>query len=320
MRLVPLTAFVVLGLAACAAPVPSSAPVASSKPTPEATATPISSPTAGLTRYRAPGFTFTYPADWYTVDVTQVLTLGFSSPIAVLANYPLTGCPALDINCLFALNVPQGGVLVSVATGTHSDSSSIFDPNRHWTDTIDRMPARTMWRPGFLGIDEVRDWIVARPGGIWGELVVEGSIRGPGAATRDAELAALARSIRFDVHPAPLDSAAAGAALATAVTSLDKADDPQLPTPAGCFPRSPGARSMRVSTWWGIALPKAVPVTCSSAIEATPVDRWRVTLSVRWEAANGRAGGVWRENSYYDANGAWIGVEQLTPNASPASP
>jgi hypothetical protein len=317
MRLVRLTPVVVFALAACVAPVPSVSPVVSPTPTtsPTPTVTPIPASIAGLALYRAPGFTFTYPADWHTVDVTDVVTLGGSSSFAVLANYPLTGCPALDINCLFALKVPQGGLLVSVG-GAHN-FASIFDPSEHWSETIDAMPARTTSQPGYLGIDENRAWIVAQPGGIWGQLGVEASIRGPGLAALDAELDALARSIRFEVHPTPLAPSAAGEALAAGVRYVDKLGTGDLPVPYTCFPITGGERQLRLRTWWGIALRTAVSVTCATAIEATSVDLWRVSLSVRWAAGPHRVAGVWREDVYFDAHGVWIGRVLLTPNASP---
>jgi len=297
--------------------VPTISPVAS--PTPTLSATPSSTPiplsTAGLATYRAPGFTFSYPSDWQTLDVIDVVILGGSGATAMLANFPLSGCPALDINCLLALKVPPGGVLMSVGAANHLET--IFDPGEHWTATIDRMPARVMSRPGYVGIDELRDWLVAEPSGIHGELVVEAALRGPGLSALDAEVDGLARSIRFDLHPPSLDPAAAAVALARGVTYLDRPGNIGLPTPVGCFPRAQGERRVTVRTWSGIALPAAMLVTCTSRIEATTVDLWRVSLSVRWAAGGGRAAGEWREAVYFDGQGTWIGVEQLTPNATP---
>ena len=313
MRLIRITALFTFCLAACSTSHPSGSPDVSSISAP--TSTP--SPTVGLATFVAPNLTFTYPADWHAVDVTDVVALGGSSSIAVLANFPLAGCGANDINCLFALKVPLSGLLVHV--GVAHNFASIFDPGERWTETIDGMPARMTSQPGYLGIDENRAWIVAVPGGIWGQLGVEASIRGPGIAAIDGAVDAIAHSVRFDVHPTPLDLADSGRVLTAGMQYIDRLSQGDLPVPTPCFPTKAGEHQTLLRTWWGVALKASVAVTCATSIEATSVELWRVTLSVRWAAGPHRVADVWREDVYFDAQGVWIGRVRVTPDASPLS-
>lgn len=319
-RMTTALSLVVLFLAACSVSVPPSAQMASPSPPVSGVPTPIPLSTAGLATYPAPaGFVFSYPADWRALDVTYFLTLGFGSPLVFLSNFPIDGCgtPA-DLNCLNASTVPLGGVLVNV--GGASGTGSIFDPSAPWTTTIDGMPARSSSRPGYPGVDELRDWVVAAPDNIRSTVVIEATIRGPSVPALDAQVDALAQSIRFTTHPAPLIAASSETVLRTIVDYLDR--DAQKNNQAAfynCFPRRVAVHVATITKWWGEVLAGPTIVTCTSAIEPTDVSLWRITLSIRWASGPGYDAGEWREAVYADAGGTWIGQEELTYNIAPVA-
>jgi hypothetical protein len=286
-----LSLVVALVLAACSVSVPPSTQIASPSASVSVVPTPIPISTAGLAKYPAPaGFVFNYPADWR----------------------------ALDVTCLNASRVPLGGVLVNIAAVSGSDS--IFDPSTPWITTIDGMPARSSSRPGYPGVDELRDWVVAAPGSIRRTVVIEATIRGPSVPALDAQVDALAESIRFTTHPTALIAASSETVLRTIVDYLDR--DARKDSQAafyGCFPRRVGVRLATITKWWGEVLAGPTVVTCTSAIEPTDVSLWRITLSIRWAAGPGYDAGEWREAIYADAGGTWIGQEELTYNIAPVA-
>ncbi len=143
-------------------------------------------------------------------------------------------------------------------------------------------------------------------------------VRAPGVSALDAQVDALARSIRFTSHAPPLVPAEAGKVLRTIVDYIDQdTQKSNQSTFYACFPRSPGERKVTIDRWWGEVLAGPTAVTCASAIEATDVALWRVSLSITWDAGSGYAAGEWREAIYADAAGTWIGQEELTDGGAP---
>jgi hypothetical protein len=314
MRIYRVIASVVLALAlgGCS----SISPVVTGEPIQSATPPPTVYPTAAvaLQTYVAPtGFSLEYPADWRTVNFQEITRTG-GSIHAILANYPISGCggPA-DINCVLAAPVPPGGIQLHI--GSNRGLDSVFDPSMQWTETIDKMPANLTFGPGYTGVDELRSWVIARPDEVHASVSVEGVLRGPGLPALEAKFDAAARSIRFASHPPQLDPAKAATALSTGLESFVQRND--AAAFYACFPRTPGDHRVTLEAWWAEVLSPPVPVTCTTALEATAVNLWRIALSVSWDAGADHAAGVWRQNIYVDAKGTYVGDDQLTPSVAP---
>jgi hypothetical protein len=156
------------------------------------------------------------------------------------------------------------------------------------------------------------------PGSINRVVGLSAALRGPGLAELEAKLDAMARSIRFATHPPPLDPARAPDALRAGLDFVDADAQTNNDTKFySCFPRRPGSRHVTLDRFWGAVLDPPVPVVCTSAIEPTTVNLWRIMLSVEWDAGANHAAGTWREELYFDAKGVRIGDVQLTPSVAP---
>lgn len=190
-----------------------------------------------------------------------------------------------------------------------------------WTETVDGMPARLVVLESSVTpeAEEVRTWQVQSPdmGLIW---FVQSVIRGPDLDELRAQADAVARSLRFNHHPLPLDEATRDAGLARAIDAIDRETRLWRGSALfGCFPRTPGAAEATIDDLlheYGPdgRLSEPVPVTCTTGVDRTPLEIWQATLVVSWEAGDGYGAGTWGWFTMFDANGAPAGSQgQLFP-------
>ncbi|MEO7664653.1 MAG: hypothetical protein ABIV26_05950 [Candidatus Limnocylindrales bacterium] len=197
-----------------------------------------------------------------------------------------------------------------------------------WTELIDGSPAKLVVSPTSVtaGAGEVRTWILYQPGVSFAVWYVQLVLDGPDVESLRAPADEIARSVRFDVHPPALEVATRDTLLAKAIDDLDRETRRSQGTDIyGCFPRAPGSRDVRIDQRLvdhgaGGRLPEPVPVTCTTAIEATPLGLWRATLVVSWQAGDGYAAGQWGWELRFDGAGAGGMQGQLFGPESMGSP
>lgn len=185
-----------------------------------------------------------------------------------------------------------------------------------WTQTIDGMPARLVVLDSSVtpGAEEVRTWQVQSPdiGLVW---FVQSVMRGPDLDGLRAQTDAVARSLRFDHHLPPLDESTRDVALARAIDDHDRETRRWNGSDLyGCFPRTPGAAEATIDDLLheygpGGRLAEPVPVTCTTAVERTPLETWQATLVISWAAGDGYDAGTWGWYLGFDANGNGAGSQ-----------
>jgi hypothetical protein len=250
-----------------------------------------SSGASDLRTFDEGGLTFTYPAAWHELHFS--VDGSFSHLIATLAtvSVPVPCATTVDpsfttIECRDRYHLTPDSLVVDVTAG----GSPGFD--------IARLPAgavalRVDGQPGYVqdltaknltaddpqvGADLIRTWVLPSPGVPDNFFRIDAFIRGPDLGPIEDQLDAMITSLRYDppVVPLPSGSAAMAAAEAKALAALVK-DSPVW----SCFSLS-GPRSMVIDS-----MPNGPPLahpqlaTCSLKIEASPLQLWRMALSIR---------------------------------------
>ena len=171
-----------------------------------------------------------------------------------------------------------GTLVVSISgNGTPTFDMTASRPAGSTALTVDGLPAylETVSAPG---ADLDLRWTISRPGSVDNFYLVDAQVRGPGTETMRAQLEALITSLRFDppVVPLPAGSAAAVEAARSALAALVKSSPGW-----GCFSLS-GSKTMLIDS-----MPDGPPLahpqlaTCTMTIEASPLQMWRMALSIR---------------------------------------
>ena len=229
----------------------------------------------------------------------------------------LDGKGFIDESCAWdvARNLGPGEVVMLVNPPGGARPVDIFDltPPGGFTEHIDGMPAvlNTEGPPGWTGKDQGRTWRIGNPLDLRGWYTFSAAMRGPDIAELQADVDAVARSLRYRERAPTLttDPTAIAATLRRALDRLDRDGRVSYHTRFyACFPRTSGASSTATITD-GIGGPLAGPleVTCSVAIEPTNMGFWQLTLSVSWRSGPGYKAGVFEENVYVDVDGReWL--------------
>jgi hypothetical protein len=249
-----------------------------------ATPGPPASPAAGdLRTFDESGITFAYPAAWR--EFHSSVTSSFSNVIAYLATVDIpepcktTVDPSFTtVACADRFVLTPGSVVVTVSSG----GSPMFDmttspPAGSTALIVDGLPAYLQTIPS-TSADLALRWTIARPGSVDNFYEIDAQMRGPGLAEMRAQLTALVSSLRYDPPATPLPSGAAAmaAAEAKALAALVK-DSPVF----GCFSLS-GPKTMLIDSMpYGPPLAHPQVATCTLTIEASPLQMWRMALSIR---------------------------------------
>lgn len=156
---------------------------------------------------------------------------------------------------------------------------------------------------------EIVVWDVASRNRMWWSFRVTAVIRGPNAAAARAQVDAMMASATYQPSVEPLvdnEQARAGALQAGIAMIRDQADgsspamngrparkdNPDMS--AACFSDVPGATSEAVITgtvFIAHRLTQPLRVRCTSQIEATPFQMWKMTLRYDWEASDDHPAG-----------------------------
>jgi hypothetical protein len=138
------------------------------------------------------------------------------------------------------------------------------------------------------GADSSTRWTIARPGSVDNFFTIQADIKGPDVAEQLNQVKALIASLRYDPAVVPLEAGDAGAErAATKALATMASTDPAW----ACFPGRPGIRQMLVTAMpSGPVLAKPQIAACSTRIEPTPLQLWRMTLTERLPQPDPQAG------------------------------
>ena len=273
-----LLAGVALLAAACAGPSPPSASVDNA---------------TGLATFHEDGLVFDYPAAWRPFRYQVVSS--FSNLIVYLATVdvpdPCTRT-ANSIACGQGFQLAPNSIVVTIS-GRGFPGFNILDgqPRGARALVVDGLPAyveQLQPQDRAQGADLSLVWTIARPGSVDNFYTVQADIRGPDVAGQRQEAEALITSLRFDPAVVPLEvsDAAAERAATQALATMTAGDSAWA-----CFPGTPGARQMRITSFpQGPVLAEPQVATCSTRIEPTRLELWRLTLTERLPKADPEAG------------------------------
>jgi hypothetical protein len=293
----PLVAL--LGLGACAAP---------------STASPTAT---GLATFDEGGLAFRYPAAWQEFHYT--VQSSFSNVIAYLAtvNVPepcatTVASDSTSVDCADRFTLTNDTLVVDVM----SNDSPGFDVTQLPSDatalTIGGLPGyveTTGPDAAVPGVDRTVAWTIARPGTVDNYYTIYAQMRGPDLTRLQAQMDTLVASLRYDPPATPLPS---GADAATAAVTQALASQLQNDPSWACFPTS-GTRQMLVSSLPdGTDLAAPQVATCTTTIAATPLQLWRVDLTLHLPQADPQAGHGETLTLWLGADGS-MGQQEASP-------
>jgi hypothetical protein len=255
--------------------------------------TPPSDTSSGLATFHENGLVFDYPAAWRPFHYELVSS--FSNLIVYLATVdvpdPCTRT-ANSIACGQTFRLAPNSIVVSVS-GRGFPGFNILDgpPPGATALIVGGLPAYvTRLAPANMApdADTTVQWTIARPGSVDNSYEIRADIKGPDVAEQLHQLDALVSSLQFDPPVVPLEAtdAAAERAATRALATMTASD-----AAWACFPGKAGARQMRVTSFpQGPILAEPQVATCSTRIEPTRLQLWRLTLTVRLPKADPEAG------------------------------
>ena len=242
---------------------------------------PSSSPApSGSAVLNSGGLVLEHPASWtrFHYDMTS----SFSNLVAYLATVPVGDPCTRTANSLSCGSAPYqlapGTLVVEIlAVGGMEQIDLVLMPL-----TIGGMPASFRVEPS--GADGRRlVWEIARSS--MNLFRITADLRGPGLDVLQADVTSMVEGLEFNppVMPLPDDpdqlGAEATAALVVALNAL-RINSPEV----ACFPPVPGAARSALVVISGRPGPQeAVPVTCTSRVEASRLQMWKVVLTMRLE-------------------------------------
>jgi hypothetical protein len=269
---------VLLLLVGCAGP---------TSPSPGADASP------GLATFHEQGLDFDYPPSWRIFRYDEVSS--FSNLIAYFATVDV-GDPctrtANSVSCGQSYTLLPDSIVVSLHGGGFL-GFNVLDgrPPGAIALVAGGLPAyveRLAPADRAAGADVSQRWMIARPGSVSSYYSIQADIKGPDLADQLRRVEALVASLQFDPPVVPLDAgrAAAEHAASKALATMASTD----PSWA-CFPGEPGVRQMRITSMVsGPVLAKPQIATCSTRIEPTRLQLWRLTLIERLPEPDPQAG------------------------------
>jgi hypothetical protein len=263
---------------------------------------------SGTTVLNTGGLVLEYPATWarYQYDVTS----SFSALVVYLATVPV-GDPctrtANSVSCGSAPYALTPGTLVVeiLAVGGIEALDLALMPL-----TIAEMPASFRVEPS--GADGRRlVWEIARsPSSSFG---ITADLPGPGLDVMQAQVTTMVEGMAFNppvvALPDDPDQLAAGAeaALGVALNAL-RINSPEV----SCFSPVPGAARRAMVVISGRPGPReAVPVTCTSRVEASQLQMWKVVLTIELDEPTSELGTV-VFTQWVTAGGEAADMEQRT--------
>ena len=244
-----------------------------------------SAPSAAAGHFEGDGLVVDFPPAWRLYQYDMITMRG--SVIAWLSMVDIpdpcaTSSPLGDqgpANCRVAYQLDPGTVVVSVGTGSFPGGNILDVPAAADPVTVGGLP-------GFIeetgpvpetGADRSLVWTLAMPGSIDNWYTVRAEFRGPDEAPLEAQVRAMVAGLRYDPSVVPLPSGATAAqeAAAGALARLRERG-----AAWACFPDT-GSRTMVLRETVNGPLAGPQVAACSTMIEATPLQLWRLHLVLR---------------------------------------
>ncbi|HEX5823824.1 MAG TPA: hypothetical protein VFY18_05115 [Candidatus Limnocylindrales bacterium] len=255
--------------------------------------TPRSDASPSLATFHERGLVFAYPAPWRSFRYQVVSS--FSNAIVYLATVdvpdPCTRT-ANSVACGQHFRLEPNSIVVSI-NGVGFPGFNILEgqPPGSTGLVVGGLPAYVERLPSeeaAAGADLSMRWTIARPGSVDNFFTIQADIRGPDVAGRLNQVETLVAGLQFDPPLVPLDTSDAGAErAATKALAVMSATDPSW----ACFPGKPGMRTVLVTAMAsGPVLATPQIATCSTRMEATRLQLWRLTLTERLPEADPQAG------------------------------
>jgi hypothetical protein len=251
----------------------------------------------GFATFHEEGLVFDYPASWRDYRYSVISTM--SSVIAYLATVdvpePCSTAPVsggTQISCADRFRLEPDTLVVKVANNGWPGFDILGHRPADATPlVVGGLPAYVETAPATateLGADLSLVWTLSMPGFVDNFYTISADIRGPDTERLKGQVEALVGSLHYDppVVPLPTGSAATDAAMAKAFATL-ASDSPTW----RCFPTRPGTAQMVVqSLVMGPDLVKPQLATCTTVIEPTALELWRLTLTLRLPETDPAAG------------------------------
>jgi hypothetical protein len=281
--------------------------------TPLVTPGPAGSTDPGVLRtFDEGGLTFTYPVAWhelhFTVDssfshlITDLATVEVPVPCATTVTPSFT-----EIACADRYQLVPNSLVVSVSSGGMPGFDILGRrPVGATPLTVGGLPAYFESAPATAPAEASLVWTISSPGLVDNFYQVQADLRGPGLDQMRGQLEAMIKSLRYDPPfvPLPSGSTAMTAAATSALAALVKDSSVW-----SCFSLS-GPRSMVIDSMPnGPPLARPQLATCTMRIEATPLQLWRMTLSLRLAKPDPNVGGGETFTQWVNPDGTLGGSE-----------
>jgi hypothetical protein len=242
-------------------------------------------------RFDESGLTFDYPASWRVFHYENVSS--FTSILAYLATVevhdPCVRTPG-SVSCGAGYALEPGTLVVTIEAASFPGFNILDVPPGARPITVDGLPGYVEDGDPIAdpGATAVRTWSIARPGSIDNYVRITANVRTPNEGAMLDLVDRTVKGIRYNPPVVPLPTGP-GAALEAATTAL-KVMAAIEPGAWACFPPS-GERTTTVTTLpMGPALATPGEATCTTSIEATPLQMWRMTLEMRLSKQDPNAG------------------------------
>ncbi len=252
-------------------------------------------PATGTMSFDEGGLAFQYPAAWQEFHYT--VQSSFSDAIAYLASVnvpePCATTVASDstsVDCEDRFSLTADTLVVAVMSYGSPGTDITQVPSDATALTVGGLPGYVETDgpdAAVPGVDRTVTWTIARPGSISNVFMIEAQLRGPDLDRLQAQLDAMVATIRYDPPATPLPS---GSDAATAAVAAALAAQAQNDPSWACFPTG-GTHQMQVSSLPdGTDLAAPQLATCSTLITTTPLQLWRVDLTLQLPQADPQAG------------------------------
>ncbi len=274
--------------------------------------------TPSMAHYSDNGIAFDYPATWQLQPLNVLLRTG--PVLALLGTAPsqMSCGQSVGPDCSLRWNLAPGTVSVELAA---AESPPMDEPlyaqpvnSGSMHITVGGLPAVVATSGFGSGGDAERSWLISIPGSPDSALRFNATAMNPGADQTLEQVDALIASLNYvpAIEPLPTGSAR-DAALASAMETIAAHD-----ASFSCFPTTMDQTADAVVQQFpGYSkLRKPVPVHCSTTVEETPIDAWRLKLTIAWDAAKDRKAGSLVNYLWVDHDGQ-PGLEQGIGGDSP---
>jgi hypothetical protein len=258
--------------------------------------TSISPQVTSPARFHEGGLIFDYPAAWrefhYDDYSTMSQLIAYLGTVDVMAPCVTTSVAGgTQTECQDRFRLTPDSVVVAIRSNGNPGFNILDRPAAATPMSVGGLPGYQAVAPpahdDATGADTIVTTTLAVPGSVDNFATITAAIRGPDLGPLEAEAEAMITSLQYDppVAPLPSSSGAAAAAAATALAILGK-DSPAW----ACFAPSGSHQMVIDSLPMGPSLAHPQLATCTTRIEPTALQLWRMTLSMRLTEPDPQAG------------------------------